>query len=143
MTDNNIDAMARTAYGEARGEGYQGMCGVINVIMNRVKKQTWYGLTPYEVCHKCARLKSGVVVYQFTCWNPEDPNCKVITNVTDADPIFKECLNIANQAINGILEDNTNGALNYFARSLKEPPEWAEGKTPCATIGNQLFYQLS
>ena len=34
-----IDYMARTAWGEARGEGTTGMQAVINVIMNRVAKR--------------------------------------------------------------------------------------------------------
>lgn len=36
--DEQIDIMARTAWGEARGEGQSGMQAVLNVIMNRVKK---------------------------------------------------------------------------------------------------------
>lgn len=132
--NQDIEAVARTLYGEARGEGYQGMVAVANVIMNRVKLQSWYGLTPYEVCHK---------LWQFSCWNKDDPNLKIIEDVTPADPIFKECLNIAYQAVEGTLEDITGGAVNYFSRSMKEPPAWAEGQTPTAAIGHQLFYKLA
>ena len=40
-----IDIMAKTLYGEARGEGEEGLIAVGNVIKNRVKKKTWYGKT--------------------------------------------------------------------------------------------------
>lgn len=62
--DEQIDYMARTAWGEARGEGSRGMQAVINVIMNRVRAGSWYGATPKEVCTK----KS-----QFSVWNKKRP----------------------------------------------------------------------
>ena len=34
-----IDIMAKTLYGEARGEGKEGQIAVANVIKNRVKKR--------------------------------------------------------------------------------------------------------
>ena len=43
MTEDQADIMARTIYGEARGEGQRGMQAVANVIMNRVKAGSWYG----------------------------------------------------------------------------------------------------
>lgn len=128
------DTLARTCFGEARGEGYSGMKAVANVVINRVSLQGWYGLTPRDVCLK---------PWQFSCWNKNDPNLKIIEAVTEADPIFKECLHIADQAVAGTLDDITNGATHYFSRSLKDPPHWAETRQPCAAIGRQLFYNLS
>ena len=81
MTDKNeqIDAMARTAWGEARGEGKEGMQAVLNVIMNRVQAGSWYGATPKEVCQKPA---------QFSVWNKSDPNYSPMLKVNDSDSNF-------------------------------------------------------
>jgi N-acetylmuramoyl-L-alanine amidase len=77
---------------------------------------------------------------QFDTWNDDDPNLEVIKAVTLDDPVFKEAWDIATQAVNGELADVTNGALFYYAKSMPEPPYWAKGKTPCADIGNQLYF---
>ncbi len=53
-----VDVLTRTIYGEARGEYHRhdgGMAALIavgNVVMNRLKAKTWYGLTIKEICQK-------------------------------------------------------------------------------------------
>ena len=133
-TDDDIDAIARTIWGEARSLGEDGMRAVACVIMNRVAKKTWYGLTPYEVCFK---HKSGV--YQFDCNDPKDPNCEKCANVTTDDPQFAIASDIAEDATQFNWIDITHGALNYYSTTIPLP-SWARGKTPCLTIGNTQFY---
>ena len=59
LTD--IDTLARTLFGEARGELYGGRVAVANVIINRAASQvTWWGNTVEEVCRKPK---------QFSCWD--------------------------------------------------------------------------
>lgn len=132
VTDNSeIDVLARTIWGEARGEGYAGMQAVANVIMNRVKRGGWYGLTVTEVCKK---------PFQFSCWNVNDVNYAKIQNVTTADNQFLQAVNIATQAINGSLMDITGGATEYHTRSIK--PNWNYAKLEqTAEIGNHIFYR--
>ena len=134
LKDDNkeIDTMARTAWGEARGEGAQGMQAVLNVIMNRVKKGGWWGATPAEVCKK----KS-----QFSCWNSNDPNYPKLLAVDSSDSNFRTALILAEAAYNGTLPDITGGATNYLALgSLSSVPSWAKGMTQTAQIGNHTFY---
>lgn len=130
--DEQIDYMARTAWGEARGEGKEGMQAVINVIMNRVKAGSWYGATPKEVCTK----KS-----QFSCWNPDDPNYAPMLAVNEADSNFALAQQLALLAYDGFLPDITNGATNYLALgSLDSVPSWAAKMQQVAMIGNHTFY---
>ena len=134
MKDENkeVDIMARTAWGEARGEGKEGMQAVINVIMNRVKRGGWYGLTPSEVCQKPA---------QFSVWNKSDPNYTKMLAVTDSDGNFALAKSLASMAYNGMLPDITNGATNYLAlKSLSTVPSWANKMQQVASIGNHTFY---
>lgn len=129
MTAQDTDTVARTAWGEMRGEGQQGMQAVVNVIYNRVAKQIWWGLTPIEVCKK---------PYQFSCWLSDDPNCVKCQNVTTDDPQFTIAMNLATQADAGTLDDITDGACNYFSGDAV--PKWALNQTPCLTIGVTKFY---
>ncbi len=122
----NIDTLARTIYGEARGEGVQGMQAVANVVMNRVAAGQG---TPAEVC---------LAPYQFSCWLPGNPNLSVILAVTTADPVFVEAMQIAAEAVAGTLPDITGGAVNYYNPSLVNP-SWAGSMRVTARIGNQVF----
>ena len=128
MSDS--DTLARTIFGEARSGGKPLMSAVASTILNRVAKQTWYGLTITEVCKK---------PWQYSCWNAADPNCQVINDVGDSDPIFCDALAIANQAVNGSLPDTTDNATHYYSTTIPEP-SWAVNHTPCASIGNMLFF---
>lgn len=127
MTDDQTDYMARTLYGEARGEGARGMQAVANVIMNRVKAGGWYGASIKDVVLK---------PYQFSCWNANDPNRNIILNATPAQ--LAQARNIAERVISGELPDITGGAVNYHAKSVS--PYWAASMTKTATIGNHIFY---
>lgn len=132
VTDNSeADVLARTIWGEARGEGYAGMQAVANVIMNRVKRGGWYGLTVTEVCKK---------PYQFSCWNVNDVNYAKIQNVTTDNNQFLQALDIARQAVAGTLPDITSGATEYHATSIE--PAWNYAKLEdVGTIGNHKFYR--
>lgn len=130
--NEQIDTLARTAWGEARGEGREGMQAVCNVVMNRVKKGGWYGATPKEVCLKKA---------QFSCWNTNDPNYPKLKAVTEADANFALAKQLAQAAVNGYLPDITNGATNYLAlASLSKTPSWAGKMRQVASVGNHTFY---
>lgn len=133
MTDGRkeVDVLARTIWGEARGEGAQGMQAVANVIMNRVAKTGWWwGTTVEEVCKK---------PYQFSCWNANDPNSSKCMSIGTGDKIFQQCINIATLAVNGRLADITNGADHYHAASVH--PIWADKYELVRRIGNHLFYK--
>lgn len=124
-----IDTLARTLWGEARGEGVRGMQAVANVITNRVNRGGWYGATYQEVCLK---------PYQFSCWLDTDPNYNKLLNVTTKDSQFAQAVQIAKKAYNGELDDITGGAINYHAKSAS--PYWAKTMSKTATIGNHIFY---
>jgi hypothetical protein len=135
----DLDIMARTIYGEARGEGLEGMEAVACVIMNRYRAKKWFtgyyydnGVKVPSIAMTC--LKKS----QFSCWNPNDPNLQKIKKVSCDDEIFKECLFVAKRAIDGELDDFTNGAFFYHTKQIK--PQWAKNKSPCYAVKNHLFY---
>ncbi len=134
-----IDVLARTVWGEARGEGARGMDAVACVVLNRVKiaddngGKYWWGNNIISVCQK---------PYQFSCWNRSDPNYKKVQSVTEKTDIhFATAMRIARRAIAGTLDDTTNGADHYHEKSIL--PHWARGQTPTIKIGNHIFYKLT
>lgn len=127
-----VDILARTLWGEARGEGRHGMEAVAAVILNRAAHPRWWGSNIIQVC---------TAPMQFSCWSWGDPNRPKLVSVTGADPAFVTALAVAEQAVAGKLVDPTNGADSYYAAGTPEPA-WAEGREPCAVIGRHKFYRL-
>ncbi len=128
----DIDILARTIWGEARGEGRSGMEAVAAVVMNRFHTSAWYS----------AATVAGVAMkkYQFSAWNQNDPNYDKLINVTANDPYFALALEIAKNAISGNLEDKTGGATHYYSNSIL-PPIWTQGGEKVAQIGKHIFYK--
>ena len=125
----NIEYMAKTVWGEARGEDKEGRIAVASVSLNRKNKQGWMGKTIKDVCLK---------KWQFSCWNENDPNLEKIKNLKLED--LTEFLDIAYGVVSGMYEDPTSGSTHYYAKSMKSPPKWAEGKEPVLDHGGHLFF---
>lgn len=123
-----VQTLARTIWGEARGEGQEGREAVAAVVLNRARRRK---MSIASVC--LARL-------QFSCWNPDDPNRNRLVAVDEADDVFSECLDIAVMAVMGVLDDPTDGADHYFNPDLVRP-SWAASMTKTASIGNHVFYR--
>jgi spore germination cell wall hydrolase CwlJ-like protein len=133
MADHvDVYVLARTLWGEARGEGRAGMEAVACVILNRADKRErrW----PNEVAKVCQQPK------QFSCWNPDDPNLARLQRVDASDPTFKMALEVAGIAVAGMLPDPTGGANHYHTAAVQ--PDWSEGEQPVATIGRHKFFKL-
>lgn len=126
-----VDTLARTIWGEARGEGITGMQDIACVVMNRVAKARWWGHDVVSVCRKA---------WQFSCWNAADPNREKLEKVTDADPQFRQALQIAADAIAGKLHDRTGGATSYYDIRMPKLPEWAKARQPCLSAGHHRFF---
>ena len=125
----DIDILGRTIFGEARGESTDGQIAVGHVVLNRYRSNKWFaGKTIADTCQKA---------FQFSCWNPSDPNCTLILNAKERTltPYWA----LADKIIRGEFADNTNGATHYHTKAIK--PKWARGKLPCAEIGNHVFYK--
>ncbi len=135
-----VDVLARTIYGEARGEyfrpdgGLASFIAVASVIRNRVKGSSKYGDTYEEVCRK---------PYQFSCWNQSDANFLVVTRIRkEDDRVFDICYDVARKMVAGTWPDITNGANHYHAGWMKTYPSWSEGRPSVFRCGQHIFYKL-
>lgn len=134
VIETDIDVLARTIWGEARGESYEGKAAVAWVIQNRASRSPKYNW-PSTVRAVCQQK------WQFSCWNSNDPNLPKLKAVTAADPSFAQCLDIAKKVVSGDLPDYSKGADHYYNPKVVSP-SWAIGRDAVAEIGNHRFLQL-
>ena len=128
VSAEDLDIAARTVWGEARGEGFDGMVAVAHVIVNRAEKGGWRGDTLKRVC-----LKN----WQFSCWNKSDPNRSKLEGLPKHTPGYREALNAVALAL---VADNdpTMGACHYHVAGLD--PDWRDDSKITAKIHNHVFY---
>jgi spore germination cell wall hydrolase CwlJ-like protein len=129
ITDTDLLTMAKTIYGEARGEPHLGQIAVGYVILNRSQRPGRFGTGLAAVCTRRA---------QFSCWNSSDPNCAILLGLTWEDAVAQHCLRAALSVLSGAVPDPTYGATHYHAVGIV--PAWAKGRTARVKIGHHLFY---
>lgn len=124
--------VSQTVYGESRGESEAGQTGVAWVIRNRQRyHSTWQGMTLAAICQ---------APYQFSCWNPDDPNCAALQALTLANAGFAAIVGVVTRVLSDDLASPVGQATHYYADSIAEP-YWAEGESPVAIIGHHRFYE--
>jgi N-acetylmuramoyl-L-alanine amidase len=131
---HDIDIMARTIYGEARGETWLAQEQVGLVILNRYRSGKWFaGKTIADTCQK---------PFQFSCWNTNDPNLPKLTTTTLDDHAFQVAYAAALQCILGLAFGVVidSKVTHYFV--VGSPvPNWAKGKQHEFSVGKHAFYK--
>lgn len=135
-TEKDRDILARTLWGEARGESTTGQIAVAWTIRNRVndgKAKSWWGEGYVGVCQK---------PYQFSCWNKNDPNYAFLIGIKQIP--FRELAQVriaADQVIDGKVSDPTGGATHYYATAMPKAPIWAKDAKQTLKIGGHVFFK--
>lgn len=131
ISEHDIDILARTLYGEARGEDDKGKRLVAHVILNRYKTKYRKKTTIADVCQD---------KWQFSCWNRGDPNLDQLLRIDLADKTYRKCFKAALDAVDGVpvLSPTTR---HYYATSMPKPPTWAVGREPVMVYGRHLFFE--
>jgi spore germination cell wall hydrolase CwlJ-like protein len=136
LSVSEVDAWARTVWGEARNQGVDGMAAVAWVILNRAQAHHQGAQTITQVCH---------APLQFSCWNLDDPNRKLLDAVDFNDPQFLDAFAICLSILEGHVPDPTGGARWYHtvatpAWAKDWPPAWVIPGDPGVVIGDHVFY---
>ena len=135
-TENDREILARTLWGEARGESLAGQIAVAWTIRNRVndgKAKSWWGEGYAGVCQK---------PYQFSCWNRNDPNYAYLSGAKPIPPAqYAQALKAAGQVMAGTMPDPTGGATHYYATTMPKPPAWAKGAKQTMKLGQHVFFK--
>jgi hypothetical protein len=137
---NDEDTLARTLYGEARGEPDQGQIAVAWVIRNRAQNPRFAGDLlgkPGAIARVC------LARWQFSCWNENDPNRAKIEGLNVA--LIPRQWTIADNVLTGRAADITGGADHYHTIAApgwadKWPPGWAQAYSETARFGGHVFY---
>lgn len=126
MTALDRISLALCAWKENRHGGQSGMQSVMNVVLNRAKKQQ---RSVYAIVY--APLQFSSMTYK------NDPQL-LIQPVEELDDTWILAQTLAREADNNNLEDLTDGALFYYALTIPEPT-WAKQMTETVIIANQRF----
>lgn len=127
ITLDAVMILARTIYGEARGEDDTGRRAVAHVIINRWRHGS---RKDHSIAAACLRWR------QFSAWNEDDPNRAKMESVMIDSATFRRCVVSAFTAIDE--DDFTKRALHYHTRGVE--PSWSQGHEPCFQTTGHLFF---
>lgn len=136
-SDFDIQLLARTVYGLARGcsEGVRTAVAatVINRIIAGAQAHAFdrWGMTIAEAC-----LRPG----EYSCWNSDDDNMRIAIRASLGDKAFMECFNLAVRAAYGFIADRTEGATHF--RKLGDDADLLEHAVKTLELEGYVFYRL-
>src|SRR5258708_18614543 len=116
---SDLEIVARTVWGEARGEGVDGWVAVSWVIKNRAGHPGWWGRDLKSVCLKRA---------QFSSWNIDDRNRPKMLALATNDPLLTRIRGTVAEVLAGTVPDPTGGAP--YQQPPLAPPRLASQRTP-------------
>ena len=123
--DYDYDLIAKTVYGEARGESFDGRKAIMDVIRNRMNNCR---LSSKQVITRKGYNKvSKKYEYAFDGVNVEVNDKEVYERIRSEITLYLS------------LDDITDGAT-YFYSGLKEP-YWTSNRQKIKTIGQHHFYR--
>lgn len=124
----DLEIGTATIFMEASGQSPDGQAAIAHVLLNRMDDGRW-GHSVAAVC---------LYPSQFSCWNTVDPNRERLAKASDGD--LSSIRRILDDAMDGLSEDPTNGALYYFNPSVCRP-SWAALFIKTGSIGSHDFYK--
>lgn len=138
--EHDLVTLARTLWGEARGEPDDGKAAVAWVIRNRASRA---GFAGGLVGKSGAVAKVCLAPWQFSCWNEGDPNRAKLLTLSDDRCEHERAIALA--VLEGDIADPTHGADHYhtIARpgwAQQWPPSWAAAMRETARFGGHVFY---
>lgn len=143
------DVLARTVYGEARGESDLGRLAVAYVACNRAVIAAKYVLKHgrrHPLYGGGTIAEACLVPYQFSTWNVGDVNLHKLLVFDLESDAGAPSLWAARTAINRTAPDPAPGSDHYCTvfpphDGITWPPEWASKMTFVTIIGGHAFYR--
>ena len=99
-----VDILARVIWGEAEGEGAEGMQAVGNVIMNRVERDSKYNADAEDIVMEKDQFSAVS--------NPE--RLQAMMALTEDNPEYIQALEISKKLLAGEMKDITGGATHFY-----------------------------
>lgn len=144
-TEDDLTTVAKTLWGEARGEGIDGLRAVCRVIANRVRlaqdgiQRRLFGNGSWRA--------ACLAPAQFSCWNDGDPNrarlaVLALAGKGEDGVLFRRCYAVAAGIMAGIDRAELAATATHYVAVTIAPPAWARADRQVATIGRHRFYDL-
>ena len=130
LSASDLDIAARTVWGEARGETFEGQRAVAHVLINRWRSNAGQFKKDDTLATACLRHQ------QFSIWTKDDLNFAKLHQVGWDDAHLRLSMRAVLEAIDE--PDPLSGATHYHTVSIS--PYWAKGHEPIKRIGEHLFY---
>lgn len=125
----DAECLAQAIYFEARGEQDAGKRAVAAVVLNRVAQPEF----PDTVCG-VVRDGGERPPCQFSWW------CDGKSDAPTDEVAWSEALSVANEALQGLENDPTEGALFFHHTSVR--PGWRRVFQRTVRIGPHIFYRV-
>lgn len=136
LSDYQRDVLIRTALGEARGEGVEGMADVLQVIMNRAES----GKYPSDPAKVALQKNNRTGIHAFSAWNNESQGGNRPQQFGKGSDLYKQAERALDMVVSGERPDYTGGALFYHTPAVN--PYWAKEANTHGTIqrNGHIFY---
>ena len=133
-TAEDCETLAKTVWGEARGEDWPGQIQIAHVLINRLKSGKWFGgASITQVCRR---------PLQFSCWNANDPNRARLDGLTLDDPAYQRAMCAALHVIQDLAPQTQTGeGVTHYYRDGAPVPDWAQGRPRAFAIGHHIFFR--
>jgi len=132
---NELACLSEAVYFEARSESFLAQLAVANVVIERVKSRS-YPNTICDVVHQGKYINGKPIrnKCQFSYWCDGKP--ERIKNVK----AYKESVDAASLAMNGVQVEPTLGATHYHANYVS--PKWSRSSTFIflSSLDKHMFY---
>ncbi|MFZ5930884.1 MAG: cell wall hydrolase [Pseudomonadota bacterium] len=138
---HDMETLARSIWGEARGESEEGQAAVAWVMRNRVQAAQAF-ITKQKRAHPL--YGDGTLVgacrapRQFSAWNVDDANRSKLFQLGFDDASYCRAFAVGCQVWGGLVKDPTGGATHYHRHDIE--PVWAKAMKATALIGAHMFY---
>jgi cell wall hydrolase len=138
LSDREVIAM--TAKMEADILGAKGMQATINTVQNRLASgYTWWGNDLRDICLYAAHDQPW---HQYSCWNFDNSRLPKILSADPLEPLYAAALQLADEAMAGLLDDITNGSTHYVNHLIVHPlPKWASEANRRWTLEPHWYYR--
>lgn len=140
--DVDVLTLARTLWGECRGEPRDGQIAVAWVIRNRAEHPGWWSRRRGDDIPDDTIEAVCLDPHQFSCWWDRQLDRVSTRTITQLGTLYQIALDVLNDQ----LPDPTDGADHYHTILRPEgvktwPPAWARHNVG-KRVGSHLFYRL-
>ena len=123
------DILARVLWGEAEGEGADGMQAVGNVIMNIVERDSKYDADAQDIIMENKQFSS--------IGNPK--RLESMMNLSKDNPEYIQALEISKKLLAGEMEDITGGATHFYNPNTAAKYDWIDEYPVTFKLKNHWF----